>query len=326
MGLATLALFAGCKNDLDVTADYQDITLVYGLLNQNDTAHYIKINKAYLGEGNAFFMAGVSDSVNYAAADLDVKLEEYNTNGTLTNTFPCVRTVNEIAKDTGLFANDANILYKTTATLNAQRTYKLVINNNKTGKLITATTPMINGLNITTPQTNAQVNLIGNNFPFTVKFQSAKNAMVYSMTIRFTYTDVNTVTSDVTANTIDWPFPNIKSSNANGGEDLLISLDPDGFCQFVASKLSAPGQNIERHTGRLEFVFYAGGEELTTYLDVNGPSNTLQQEKPEYTNINNGLGVFSCRFNTSRNNITLAPQTIDSLINGRFTNQLGFTQ
>lgn len=322
---AVVALFAGCKNDFDVLADYKDITVVYGLLNQNDTAHYIKINKAYLGAGNAFMMADVADSINYQAADLTVSLEEYN-NSVLTNTFPLTRTVNEIAKDTGLFANDANVLYKTNATLNPQRKYKLVINNNKTGTTITSETPMIDNLNVVNPQNGQQVNLIGNNFPFTVKFKSAKNAMVYSLTVRFYYNEINTVTSEVVSKSIDWPFTNVKSSNANGGEDILISLAPDGLFQLLGANLSAPGANIERHTSRLEFIFYAGGEDLSTYLDVNGPSNTLQQEKPEYTNINGGLGIFSCRYNTSRTNITLAPQALDSLINGRFTNELGFTQ
>ena len=324
--LATAAVFAGCKNDFDVLADYKDITVVYGLLNQNDTAHYIKINKAYLGEGNAFLMADVADSVNYQAADLTVKLEEYN-NSTLTNTFPLIRTVNEIAKDTGLFASDANILYKSTATLNPQRRYKLVINNNKTGTTITSETPMIENLVVTNPQNNQQVNIVGNNsFQFTAAFKSAKNALVYSMLIRFKYNEINTVTSQVVTKSIDWALPNIKSSNTNGGETLQIPLNPDGLFQLLANNLGAPGVNIERQTAGLEFTFYAGGADLSTYLDVNGPSNTLQQEKPEYTNITNGLGIFSSRYNKTVGNITLSPQSLDSLLNGRFTNQLGFTQ
>lgn len=324
--MAAVALLAGCKNDFDVMADYQDITVVYGLLNQNDTAHYIKINKAYLGEGNAFLMADVADSVNYQVTDISARLEEYN-NSTLTNTFPLTRTVNEIAKDTGLFASDANILYKTTATLNPQRTYKLVIDNNKTGKTITANTPMIDNLNVTNPQNNQLVNIVGNNnAQYTASFKSAKNALVYSMLIRFFYSDYNTATNDSTVHSLDLTFPNLKSSNANGGETLLIPVNPDALFQLLAANLGAPGINIERHTNGMRFIFYAGGEDLSTYLDVNGPSNTLQQEKPEYTNINGGLGIFSCRYNKTVQNITLSPQSLDSLLNGRFTDQLGFTK
>lgn len=323
--MAAIGIFAGCKNDFDVLAPYKDITVVYGLLNQNDTAHYIKINKAYLGEGNALLFAGISDSINYGAADLTVKLEEYN-NGNLTNTFPLTRTVNEIPKDPGLFAADANILYKTKATLNPDRTYKLVINNNKTGTVITSQTNLIKELTVSNPQNNQQVNIAGNNFPFTVNFKSSKNALVYSFTIRFNYSEINTVTNDTINKFIDWEFPNIKSSNALGGEILLTSVPPDGFFQLLGSTLSAPGANITRRAGLLTFIFYAGGEDLSTYLDVNGPSNSLQQEKPEYTNITNGLGIFSSRYSTTRGNILLSPVSLDSLFNGRYTDQLGFTQ
>lgn len=318
------AALVGCKNDLDVTADYKDITLVFGLLNQNDTAHYIKINKAYLGEGNAFMMAEVADSVNYQAADLDVVIEEYG-NGILTNTFVLERTVNEIQKDTGLFAADANILYKLRATLNPQRKYKLVIANHKTNDTITAETDLIAGLTIQNPAINSTINVIPvNSFPFTVKFKSAAHAMVYSLSIRFNYYDDNG--STLVQHYVDWNFPNVKSTNANGGEDVLIPIDGDGLFRRLDEQLQAPPVGTVRRSGKLEFTFYAGGEQLSTYLDVNGPSGTLQQEKPEYTNVTNGLGIFSSRFNVTRGNITLAPQSIDSLINGRFTYDLGFVE
>lgn len=317
------SVFVGCKNDLDVTADYKEITVVYGLLNQRDTAHYIKINKAYLGEGNAFLMAEVSDSVNYKAADLDVKLEEYNANGVLTNTFPLYRTVNEIAKDTGLFANDANILYKLKHHLDSTRNYKLIINNNKTGNTITSQTNLIKGLTIQSPSLNSTINLIPvNNFPFTVKFKSEKYAQVYSLSIRFNYND--DASGVITNHFVDWKFPNVKSNTANGGEDVLIPLDGEGLYRLIADQVPPAPAGTVRHSGKLEFTFYAGGEQLSIYLDVNGVSNTLQQEKPEYTNINNGLGIFSSRYNTTRGNITLSPQSLDSLINGRFTGELGF--
>ena len=46
--------FVSCETDIDVNAEPTDITIVYGLLNPNDTTHYLKINKAFIGEGSAF--------------------------------------------------------------------------------------------------------------------------------------------------------------------------------------------------------------------------------------------------------------------------------
>src|SRR6187200_3718731 len=75
-----------CSTDFDTIADYKEITVVYGLLNPYDSNEVlIRVNKAYLGEGNALIMAQQQDSINYAHA-LDVTLEKI-TNGVVTATY-----------------------------------------------------------------------------------------------------------------------------------------------------------------------------------------------------------------------------------------------
>ncbi|MCC7244082.1 MAG: hypothetical protein IT269_00265, partial [Saprospiraceae bacterium] len=41
-------LVASCSNDFDVAAPWKEIPVVYGLLSPQDTAHYIRIEKAFL--------------------------------------------------------------------------------------------------------------------------------------------------------------------------------------------------------------------------------------------------------------------------------------
>ncbi|MFN3874859.1 MAG: hypothetical protein ACK4L7_02980, partial [Flavobacteriales bacterium] len=59
--LMALSLLGACSTELDVNEPYKDISIVYGLLNQRDSLHFVKINKAFLGEGNALDMARVRD-------------------------------------------------------------------------------------------------------------------------------------------------------------------------------------------------------------------------------------------------------------------------
>ena len=40
-----ITLFTGCKQDFDITADYIEVPVVYGLLNQQDDTSYIRIQK-----------------------------------------------------------------------------------------------------------------------------------------------------------------------------------------------------------------------------------------------------------------------------------------
>jgi hypothetical protein len=76
----------------------------------------------------------------------------------------------------------------------------------------------------------------------------------------------------------------------------------------------------------VDIIIIAAADELNTFINVNRPSTGIIQEKPEYTNIQNGLGIFSARYYKdkppfSRN---MNPATLDSLSEGRYTCRLKF--
>src|SRR5437764_4127391 len=48
--LPVLCLLASCSEDFTVGAPYKAITVVYGIMDVGDTAHYIRIQKAYYDE------------------------------------------------------------------------------------------------------------------------------------------------------------------------------------------------------------------------------------------------------------------------------------
>ena len=49
----------------------------------------------------------------------------------------------------------------------------------------------------------------------------------------------------------------------------------------------------------VELLMTVGTEALNTYIKVNEPVTGISQQKPMFTNINNGLGSFSSRFTYS---------------------------
>ena len=74
------ALFSACSTDLDVVGKYKETMVIYGLVDQNQAKQYIKINKAFLGEGNAISYAAIKDSAQYVHA-LNVKLQKLDATG-----------------------------------------------------------------------------------------------------------------------------------------------------------------------------------------------------------------------------------------------------
>ena len=47
----------------------------------------------------------------------------------------------------------------------------------------------------------------------------------------------------------------------------------------------------------MQLRYSVGSEDLYTYMSVNEPFEGIVQERPVFSNINNGVGLFSSRFN-----------------------------
>ena len=73
--LLVLTIFSACETEFNVNSDWKEVTVVYGLLDQSQDKQYIRINRAFLGEEDAFVMASVADSVNYNPNNLEVLFE-----------------------------------------------------------------------------------------------------------------------------------------------------------------------------------------------------------------------------------------------------------
>src|ERR1041384_3099859 len=72
--LLILLGLGACRNDLKLNAPYREMPSIYAVLNPDDTVQIIRINKVFLGEGDANVMAKVADSVNYGTDELTVTL------------------------------------------------------------------------------------------------------------------------------------------------------------------------------------------------------------------------------------------------------------
>lgn len=321
--ISIFSLFViSCSTDFDITADWEDITIVYGLLNQNDSVHYIKINKAFLGESNALVMAQNPDSSSYGN-NIEVSLEEWS-NGVHVNTF-YFDTTTIFDKKPGVFYYPQQILYKSKAYLNPSNIYKLVIYNKITQKIISSQTALIKPFTIEKPNPLQQINFASIN-PIEVKWNSAVNGKLYQVTVRFHYSETDINSNITTQKYVDWIVGSKISNNTSGGEVLTLSYNGDSFFENISQKIEY-NPDVTRLEGKVEFIFSVAGEEFNTYMELNKPVSSIVQEKPQYTNITNGIGIFSCRYDNSVDSprlLNLTARSTDSLKNGRFTYHLGF--
>jgi hypothetical protein len=321
--LAMVALSA-CRTDFEINAAWKDMTVVYGLMNQNDSIHYIKINKAYLGEDNALTMAQDPDSCSYGN-NLEVKVEEWDVNGSQTNLW-YLDTTTIYNKESGVFYNPKQVLYKFAGqldTLNKDKEYRLFIKNKSNGKIISSKTKLVHKFSVTKPL-GTQVNLTGTS-PIKVIWEPAVNGKLYQVVIRFTYRERNIITNDSIVKTLDMNLGSYTSANTDGtGPSLETSFGGQTFYQSLHDNIAVDPNIVRVATGYpLQFIFSVAADEFNTYMEVNQPSSSIVQEKPEYTNISNGIGIFSSRYQIIRKFFPTAV-SMDSLYNGSKTKDLNF--
>lgn len=318
---SAVLLFSTCKTDIDLLDDWKETTIIYGLLDQSQPKQYIRIQKAFLGEGNALTMAQVYDSISYIN-QLNVKIEEYN-GSTLTNTFNLQPdTIGN--KETGVFAAPNMVLYSTTSPLNVSRTYKLIVTNSQTGNVVTSETQLVGNFTISSPPGSAvNITKINPTYKLTIAWNGAVYGRIYQPAMRFYYdeTDLNNVT---TTRMLEWPLGTVKSAHTDGSDDLEVSFDPADFYRFVKNNIPVNANVLSREADHVDFVVYAGGDDLSTYMDVNAPSTSIVQERPIFTNIENGVGLFSARYRVIRGNYSLSPNTFDTLAYSNNTCNLKF--
>ncbi len=339
-----------CKTDIDLLATYKESVVVYGLLNQSDSVHYLRINRVFLGAQNAQTTAQIKDSVYFKPGEATVYLEKYF-NGYFKQRIIFTET-NEKPLDQGAF-NTNQLIYRSSQQLksdssNIEFEYRLTVKNNTTGKVYTSKTKMIRDLTAAVSCANItllcflntpNVNIITSNVSVAktkILYGSPINSRVCSFALRFFYTDSLTNGTEAQHH-VDMNFGERKTLGLAGSEVMDFTFSGDEFYKNIAKNISDDATVINRKADSINFFIIAGGDELNLYNEINGTSGAFGQEKPYYSNISDGVGLFSSRYTKKINkpfyNCKLGPNaqsgyvtsaTLASLATGPYTCHLRF--
>jgi hypothetical protein len=326
-------LISSCDNSLDILDEYKETPIVYGLLNKNDTVHYVRIQKGFLGEGNALLMAQYADSIYYDTSEVDVTIYSV-INGQQTDTIRLQPTFSKV-KEEGLFTDEKHRLYqlflqeRINGTINLKPYFKLKtdaiyrfeLKNKATGLTSVASTNLVETISQQSLFPSSKINL-ASDYPYNVKIGSARNGKVYGLIMRFKYKEFKPGATVGTDKYIDYYLENILSTNTNGGQSLTFLIDGATFFSYLKQRI--PKDNsVSRPIGYVaaDFVFTVGTPDLYNYIQVNAPGNTVNYI-PEYTNLSNGKGIFTSRWSSTVYNMKFNTPSQDSLLYGKFTSGL----
>jgi hypothetical protein len=337
---ASAALFFGisaCSNEVDVIGEWKEIPIVYGILRSQDTATYIRIEKAFLPPNtDALQVAQNPDSIYFAPGDIEVNLYQ---NGTLFATLDRVDGALEgYPKDTGIFAQTPNILYKTRRPLINNGDYRLEIISRRTGLTYNSSTESIDitSVLITTPTASRAVrwSFFDDNAHVLndVKFdwREPSNADIYDLTIKINYAEfeVNASEGEIAGTRVYKTLSWRPVSNYIPDGIVERQINGESFYRFLARELPAvTGTQLRRCAVNMDVRLDMGGEDLALYIKAgnanSGVVGGLFPVKP-YSNIEGGYGVFSSTYYVERLNIPFDQDVFNYLRTGDITSELGF--
>lgn len=323
--LFTGLIFGSCETDFDIIAEWKDITVVYGLLDQMDSVQYIKINKAFLGEGNALTFAQEYDSINYSFP-LNVWIEEINENGQWVQTISFDTDSTYKPEDiNAVFPTGAQLVYKGSPStyydiryivvppndtvgfeklwLNDKSTYKLYIQYPDSSKLITSETYLVQDFDIVKPNiTSTAITFVpAPAGPYKFTWEKAPNDdfnFKYEIELVFHYEEL-TFDGQLIEKTLNLASGVVYPQT--GSAEIFYYYWDNNFYSSCENQIPYTDPTLEssikeRHTGNVDITVSSAAGEFNLFMQVYEPSTSIVQEKPPYTNIVNGIGIFSSRY------------------------------
>lgn len=332
--LVVAASLFGCDNELKVAAEWKEIAIIYGALNPSVDKNYVRIQRAYLDVAtSALAFSSLKDSLYFDT--LVVYVDEFE-NRVFTRRINLTKVDGNllgIPKDTGLFYSDENILYELDADIKPSMNataweYRITVMNPKNGYVATASSKSLGDIQARSPitPTGGSVYISNNqNHVVPVQFQEARFARAYrvAMNIRIEETKLAD-TSQRVVKELEWVMVNSGNTQTlEGFREARYNVLSQGFFAKLNGSLDVDA-SIKRRLVSYDVVFYGISDDFNTFLSVLRPSNTIVQKKPEFTNVDNGLGIFTSRNITSFENRIFNATILPEIQASPLTKDLGF--
>ena len=304
-----------CSTDFDLNASYDAIPVVYGLLDQTVDTQWVKVNKSFIGDGNNFDYAGINDSLTFD-----------NVSGTLEDASGNIlanlesKVVSGI--DDGIFYNGTQTMYyfvpSSPLEFESQVGSNWIKNNYKINlqvdeganvKEVSAETELVDEVKFSSQFRTSLlggVNLAFSNSSTTGNYPdlapnwgNVENGARYELSLRFYYYEYTA--TDTTRKYLDWNLGSQKSENLSVNQTMSKSVSGASFFEMVKSRLDGYAYEadvLKRTPDRFYFYLSAAAPEINTYMEVNEPATGVVTDRPAFTNINGGVGIFSARYRT----------------------------
>ncbi len=313
-----------CNNKVDLIEEGHNIPVVYGFIDLADTAQYLRIMRVFGEEDSAALkLAQEPDRVYYSDAEVHLTVEGQGTPQLLKRVDG---NLEGYVRDSGSLLQSPNYLYKIkTAELHLNGTEQLTLTIDRGGKTIgNSTIRVLSPITVRNPKQGDDLTWHPR-APLVVKWKSTPYAKIYDVRMDIHISEHRLSTGKWTTKTLKWlPVHGLaKRSGSRLYEKATLSANE--LYSFLSTHLDAD-PDVERFWQSADIIIYAGGQEFIDFRQVVlaniGLTGAL--ELPLYTNIDNGLGIFSSKYHVISGDHTLSKASIDSISLNTSTRRLNF--
>jgi len=285
-----LCLFTACEPHFNLNAPRKDVTVVYGILNHQDSIHYVKIYRGFQphGQNSVWLDAQNPDSIYYNPAHINVVLLEYLDEKRTHRPNIKLEPTHDFPRDTGIFYyGDEKNIYYTKEPIHKGMVYKIVITNLLTGIVTDGQTSIVEDFEIKNNMIDMTVAKTA-----AVAFTKAGYASGYEIHVSFIYFEVDKKTHQVVGSgkITKNITPTLGENFQSDGVGDLRKVFPMTFLDDINAQVKV-NPDVIRFVGTptissaFEIEGWAAGESMVKFLLSNQPVGSFTQVNILYTNM-----------------------------------------
>lgn len=319
--ISILIFGTSCNDDFELGVGGKNYFVIYGLLNQRDTAQFIRISKTFSGNTDAMEAVKIKDSICPKPDEITLTVLKLNDQNEVVGDPIIPYLVEKEGSEPGIFSEDGHLIYKFTEILDDAYSYKIIVKDLNTTDTAIAQTEILGERDWRYSEHEHRKYNKGSYIEEDFDFESGYSdpSQAEDNFKRFVYLEIKNGSEKLKF--VDWkPYAGTYKLEVLNDTSLQMGAN---FLQYLAEVLEID-PDAERIPKGIDYIQTFFDKQAWDY-SINVQNTDLYHYLKVYTNVENGVGLFASRYYYTDFALKFSPRTLDTLINGQYTKHLGFT-
>ena len=316
-------LFGGCESDFDPTSPSGSTPYVVCVLNPKDSAQYVRVQRSFICQENAYNYSNISDSLYYKIEDIEVYLTRFDTlDGAMMEQPIQLLPTSEIPKDSGDFSPNGHYLFKTKEPIHAEFDYELSVYFPKEDKRITSRIRPLGSWNMQHAFEEEERKTRYSWYHVeSLDYFTDLTPNNHKQLTRFLYTEMGP--KDTVNKYIEYYHNYEAFGELDDNFEEQEFFGDDFLLRFIQRDIPEL-PNVRRIARGVDFMIKIPDSTLVVARTVDDPDSKFMY-KPDFNNIKNGgVGIFASQYKLTIFGKALRREEIDSISLGKYTKHLNF--